>query len=65
MNYWGYKIFLKEDGALDKAESIYYDIDQYHDDISFLSQDLPRLNVEIREKLTNNFKTWVGYSITI
>ena len=50
MNYWGYKIFLKEDGALDKAESIYYDIDQYHDDISFLSQDLPRLNVEIREK---------------
>ena len=62
MNYWGYKIFLKEDGALDKAESIYYDIDQYHDDISFLSQDLPRLNVEIREKLTNNFKTWVGYS---
>lgn len=62
MNYWGYKIFLKEDGALDKAESIYYDIDQYHDDISFLSQDLPRLNVEIRETLTNNFKTWVGYS---
>ena len=62
MNYWGYKIFLKEDGALDKAESIYYDIDQYLDDISFLSQDLPRLNVEIRENLTNNFKTWVGYS---
>lgn len=62
MNYWGYKIFLKEDGALDKADSIYYNIDQYIDDISFLANDLPRLNIEIRDELASRFKTWAGYS---
>lgn len=62
MNFWGYKIFLKEDGALDKADSIYYDIDQFYDDISFLTTDLPRLNIEIRDTLSRDYRTWAGYS---
>ncbi len=58
MNYWGYKIFLTEDGKIDKADAIYYDIDNYVSDISFLSSDLPRLNVALRNKLSANYNTW-------
>lgn len=58
MNYWGYKIFLTEDGKIDKADAIYYDIDNYVTDISFLSSDLPRLNVELRNQLSANYNTW-------
>ena len=58
MNYWDYKIFLMEDGKIDKAAAIYYDIDKYVNDISFLSKDLPRLNVELRNQLSANYNTW-------
>lgn len=58
MNYWDYKIFLTEDGQLDKADRIYYDIDNFIDDISFLSSDLPRLNVTLRNLLSINYNTW-------
>ena len=58
MNYWDYKIFLMEDGKIDKAAAIYYDIDKYVNDISFLSNDLPRLNVELRNQLSTNYNTW-------
>lgn len=58
MNYWGYKIFLTEDGHIDKADRIYYDIDNFVDDISFLASDLPRLNVALRDRLSSNYNTW-------
>lgn len=58
MNYWGYKIFLTEDGQIDKADRIYYDIDNFVGDISFLASDLPRLNVALRNRLSNNYNTW-------
>ena len=58
MNFWGYKIFLTEDGKIDKADAIYYDIDNHVSDISFLSSDLPRLNVALRNKLSANYNTW-------
>ena len=58
MNYWDYKIFLAEDGSINKAAAIYYDIDKYVNDISFLSSDLPRLNVELRNQLTTHYNTW-------
>lgn len=58
MNYWSYKIFLTEDGIIDKADKIYYDIDKYVNDISFLSNDLPRLNVSLRDQLSANYNTW-------
>ena len=47
MNYWGYKIFLTEDGHIDKADRIYYDIDNFVDDISFLASDLPRATITL------------------
>lgn len=58
MNYWSYKIFLTEDGKINQADKIYYDIDKYVDDISFLSGDLPRLNVALRNQLSANYNTW-------
>lgn len=58
MNYWGYKIFLTEDGIIDKADKIYYDIDNFVNDISFLAGDLPRLNVSLRKQLSANYNTW-------
>ena len=58
MNYWSYKIFLTEDGQIDKADKIFYDIDKYVNDISFLSSDLPRLNVTLRNQLSANYNTW-------
>ena len=58
MNFWGYNIFLTEDGRIDKAEKLYYDIDNFVNDISFLASDLPRLNVSLREQLSTNYSTW-------
>lgn len=58
MNFWGYSIFLTEDGRIDKAEKLYYDIDNFVNDISFLASDLPRLNVSLREQLSANYNTW-------
>ena len=58
MNYWEYKIFLTEDGKIEKAAKIYYDIDNFVNDISFLSNDLPRLNVPLRNYLASNYNTW-------
>lgn len=58
MNYWGYKIFLTEDGKIEKADRLYYDIDNFIDDISFLANDLPRLNVALRNRLSANYNTW-------
>lgn len=58
MNYWNYKIFLTEDGQIEKADRLYYDIDKFIDDISFLANDLPRLNVALRNRLSANYNTW-------
>lgn len=58
MNYWNYQIFLTEEGQIEKAEKLYYDIDDFVEDISFLSENLPRLNVSLREKLSTNYNTW-------
>lgn len=58
MNYWGYKIFLTEDGKIEKADRLYYDLDNFIDDISFLANDLPRLNVTLRNRLSANYNTW-------
>jgi hypothetical protein len=58
MNCWGYKIFLTEDGNIEKADKIYYDIDKFVNDIAFLSNDLPRLNVALRNKLSADYNTW-------
>ena len=58
MNYWGYKIFLTEEGLIEEADKIYYDIDSFVKDISFLANDLPRLNVALRKQLSANYNTW-------
>ena len=58
MNYWSYKIFLTEDGLIDCANKMFYDIDNFVDDISFLASDLPRLNVSLRKRLSANYNTW-------
>ena len=58
MNYWSYKIFLTEDGQIEKADRLYYDIDNFIDDISFLANDLSRLNVALRNRLSANYNTW-------
>ena len=57
-NCWNYKIFLTEDGAIDKAEHLYYDIDAYFNDISFLAPEMPRLNVQLRDYLSANYDNW-------
>lgn len=57
-NYWNYKIFLSEDGTIDKADKLFYDIDNYIDDISFLGSSLPRLNVALRKQLSSNYNNW-------
>lgn len=58
MNCWDYKIFLTEDGQIDKADKIYYDLDNFIGDISFLASDLPRLHVALRNRLSDNYNTW-------
>lgn len=58
MSYWGYKIFLTEDGKIEKADDLYYDIDNFANDISFLAKELPRLNVALRKQLSENHNNW-------
>lgn len=58
INYWNDEILLTEDGKIRKAEDIYYDIDEFINDISFLSKDLPRLNVRLRKQLCANYNAW-------
>jgi hypothetical protein len=62
MNFWNYPIFLKADGNLGIANTIYYDIDKYIEDISFLASNLPRLDVGVRDSLANISPEWVGNS---
>lgn len=62
MNYWNYKIFLSEDKKIETASSLYYDIDSIISDIGFLSEELPRLSVKLRNKLSHNYSTWAAYS---
>ncbi len=57
-NCWNYKIFLTEDGEIDKAEHLYYDIDVYINDIAFLAPEMPRLNVQLRDYLSTNYDNW-------
>ncbi len=57
-NCWNYKIFLTEDRNIDKAEHLYYDIDAYVDDIAFLTTEMPRLNVSLRDYLSQNYDNW-------
>ena len=61
-NCWNYSIFLKSDGSLSSANKIHYDIDKYIDDISFLSDELPRLDIEVRDALKCH-NNWAGYSV--
>lgn len=51
------KIFLTEDGKLEAAGKLYLDVDKYLDDISFLSDYIPRLNVTVRDVL-NKLESW-------
>lgn len=51
------KIFLTEDGKLEAAGKLYLDVDKYLEDISFLSDYIPRLNVIVREAL-NKLDDW-------
>ena len=61
-NFWNYPIFLKADGTLGNADTIYYDIDKYIEDISFLASNLPRLDVDVRNALAKLSPEWGGYS---
>lgn len=58
--FWKYAIFIKADGNLAKAETIYYDIDKYIDDISFLASNLPRLDADVRKALEGMNAAWKG-----
>lgn len=60
VNFWNYDIFLKADGTLGRAETIYYDIDKYIDDISFLTSNLPRLDTDVRNALEKMDTAWKG-----
>lgn len=50
-------IFLTEDGQIQNAGKIHYNIDNYIGDIDFLASDLPRLNVSVRNALEQAFDT--------
>lgn len=53
----GSKIFLTEEGKLEAAGELYLNVDKYLEDISFLSDYIPRLNVTVREAL-NKLEGW-------
>lgn len=61
-NCWNYPIFLTSDGTLSSAGKVHYDIDRYIEDIDFLSNELPRLDPEVRDAL-KCYNDWVGYSV--
>lgn len=50
-------IFLTENGQIQNAGKIHYNIDNYIDDIEFLASDLPCLNVNVRNALEQTFDT--------
>lgn len=56
----GYKLFLTADCNLATISSLYYDLDKYIEDLSFLANRLPRINVNLREKISSNPK-WANY----
>lgn len=45
------RIFLTEQGTLESAENIYYNIDVWLEDLSFLSDYLPRIKRDVRIEL--------------
>jgi hypothetical protein len=53
-NLWGREVFLKSDGTLGRSETMYYDIDKYIDDISFLADSLVRIDTTVRDALNIN-----------
>ena len=55
-----YKLFLTEDYNLATIGSLYYDLDKYIEDLGFLSNKLPRINVNLRDKLSLN-PEWARY----
>ncbi|KWW29928.1 MAG: Uncharacterized protein AUK63_1155 [bacterium P3] len=61
-NFWNYPIFLRNNGSLGRADNTYYDIDKYVDDLSFLANDLPRLDQQVRDTLTEKHREWASYS---
>lgn len=61
-NFWSNKIFLSDNGEIKKASDIYFDIDKYIDDIGFMSAFLPRIDVEVRNALTEICPTWTSFS---
>lgn len=59
-----YPIFLQTNGKLGKACDMYFDIDKYAADISFLSSNLPILDVEIRRSLEEKHAhQWRGIEV--
>lgn len=50
-NLWSREIFLTSDGVLGRAETMYYDIDKYIDDINFLATSLVHVDTEVRDAL--------------
>lgn len=61
-NFWSYSIFLRADGNLGRADATYFDIDKYVEDLDFLAQNLPRLDKEVRDTLSQKHKEWASYS---
>lgn len=61
-NFWNYPVFLRADGTLGRADSTYYDIDKFVVDLDFLEKDLPRLDSEVRDALTEKHREWASYS---
>ena len=61
-NFWNYPVFLRADGTLGRADITYYDIDKFVVDLDFLERDLPRLDSEVRDALTEKHREWPSYS---
>ena len=61
-NCCNYSIFLKSDGRLSSADKIHYDIDKYINDIGFLGDELPRLDIEVRDELKRH-NNWMGHGV--
>lgn len=61
-NCWNYSIFLRSDGILSSAGKMHYNIDKHIGDLYFLSNELPRLDTEVRDAL-KIYSNWAGYSV--
>lgn len=53
-NFLNYPIFRRWDGTITAAKELYYDIDEYLEDIAFLSIDLSYLDVDVRQILEHS-----------